>query len=122
MSTDSPRAPTPRQLQVLEAIASETRRLGMPPTIRELGDALGISSTNGVNDILKALERKGLVCRRPGKARGIRLAGPQSDGAHAGDIDLYRAASAALRALRRGDADGARELLVEALESEVDDG
>lgn len=44
-----------------------------PPTIAEIGDHFGIRSTNGVNDLLVALERKGYIIRRKGTARGIQL-------------------------------------------------
>lgn len=64
--------PTPRQLEVLRAIHGEIVRNGWPPTIRELGRLLGIGSTNGVNDHLKALERRGWLVRG-GVARGLRI-------------------------------------------------
>lgn len=60
---------TDRQATVLEMIASHIEEVGYPPTIRELGDALGISSTNGVNDHLKALEKKGYLERESSKSR-----------------------------------------------------
>jgi repressor LexA len=63
---------TKRQGEVLEVIARHLDEVGYPPTIRELGDALGISSTNGVNDHLKALERKGYLTREDGKSRTMR--------------------------------------------------
>jgi len=50
-------------------IARHIEEVGYPPTIRELGDALGISSTNGVNDHLKALEKKGYLSRESSKSR-----------------------------------------------------
>ncbi len=63
---------TTRQRAVLDTIVSLTRSgHGAPPTLRELGAALGIRSTNGVNDHLRALERKGYVGRREQKSRGI---------------------------------------------------
>ena len=60
---------TKRQATVLKVIAKYIEEVGYPPTIRELGDALGISSTNGVNDHLKALEKKGYLTREDGKSR-----------------------------------------------------
>ncbi len=60
---------TKRQATVLEVIAKHIEEMGYPPTIRELGDALGIRSTNGVNDHLKALERKGYLTREDAKSR-----------------------------------------------------
>lgn len=62
---------TDRQLEVLRFIASEIEERGYPPTIREIGEALDIRSTNGVNDHLKALERKGFLSRDPVKSRAL---------------------------------------------------
>lgn len=63
---------TKRQGEVLEVIARHIEEVGYPPTIRELGDALGIRSTNGVNDHLKALEKKGYLTREDAKSRTMR--------------------------------------------------
>ena len=62
---------TDRQLEVLRFIAREIEERGYPPTIREIGEALEIRSTNGVNDHLKALERKGFLTRDPVKSRAL---------------------------------------------------
>lgn len=63
---------TSRQATVLEMIADHIEDVGYPPTIRELGDSLGIKSTNGVNDHLKALEKKGYLTREDAKSRTMR--------------------------------------------------
>ena len=62
---------TDRQLEVLRFIARQIEDCGYPPTIREIGEALDIRSTNGVNDHLKALERKGYLSRDPVKSRAL---------------------------------------------------
>ncbi len=62
---------TDRQLEVLRFIAGQIEDRGYPPTIREIGEALDIRSTNGVNDHLKALERKGYLTRDPVKSRAL---------------------------------------------------
>jgi repressor LexA len=62
---------TDRQLEVLRFIARQIEDRGYPPTIREIGEALDIRSTNGVNDHLKALERKGYLSRDPVKSRAL---------------------------------------------------
>jgi len=62
---------TDRQLEVLRFIARQIDEAGYPPTIREIGEALDIRSTNGVNDHLKALERKGYLTRDPAKSRAL---------------------------------------------------
>lgn len=71
---------TDRQADVLNAIREVLERDGRPPTIRELGERLGIRATNGVNDHLKALERKGYVVREPRMSRTLRVI-EQTDGA-----------------------------------------
>lgn len=63
---------TKRQQLVLQYIIEHIEEWGYPPTIREIGDHLGIKSTNGVNDHLKALERKGYVIRQDAKSRAIK--------------------------------------------------
>lgn len=64
---------TPRQWSALRAIVISIVSEGRPPTLRELGQWLGIGSTNGVADHLKALERKGYVERRALTSRGIAI-------------------------------------------------
>lgn len=62
-----------RQFEVLETIAESVEVNGFPPTIREIGDALDIGSTNGVNDHLKALERKRCITRAEMRGRTLRV-------------------------------------------------
>ncbi|MBW1872348.1 MAG: transcriptional repressor LexA [Deltaproteobacteria bacterium] len=63
---------TDRQRQLLSYIEDHLHAHGFPPSIREMADHMGIRSTNGVNDHLKALERKGYVSReRSLKSRAI---------------------------------------------------
>jgi len=64
---------TERQHQVLKFIVEMIEERGLPPTIREIGERFGISSTLGVWRHLRALERKGYIKRREGQARGIEL-------------------------------------------------
>ena len=49
---------TDRQQQILDFIGESINARGFPPTLREIGEHFGIRSTNGVNDHLKALEKK----------------------------------------------------------------
>lgn len=63
-------APTDRQLEILEFMRSYQREHQMPPTLREIGEALGIRSTNGVRDALLFMAKKHLVEHRPNIARG----------------------------------------------------
>lgn len=63
---------TERQRQALEYITDCLNARGYPPTLREIGEHMGIRSTNGVNDHLKALERKGYLVREELKSRALR--------------------------------------------------
>ena len=64
---------TERQRAVLEFVSESISDRGFPPTLREIGNRLGIRSTNGVNDHLRALERKGYLTREDMKSRTLRL-------------------------------------------------
>jgi repressor LexA len=66
---------TDRQKRVLEFIRRSTTARGYPPTLREIGEELGIRSTNGVSDHLKALERKGYLERDDFRSRALRPIG-----------------------------------------------
>lgn len=63
---------TERQRQALQFISDCLSDRGYPPTLREIGEHMGIRSTNGVNDHLKALERKGYLVREELKSRALR--------------------------------------------------
>jgi repressor LexA len=63
---------TDRQKEVLEFIQRSIDGRGYPPTLREIGEHMGIRSTNGVNDHLKALEKKGYLAREDLKSRALR--------------------------------------------------
>lgn len=71
---------THRQLMVLEYIRRSIHDRGYPPTLREIGAFMGIRSTNGVNDHLRALERKGYLTREDMKSRALRPSTPGPDG------------------------------------------
>ncbi|NVI97021.1 transcriptional repressor LexA [Myxococcus sp. AM009] len=62
---------TERQREILSFIVKETETQGFPPTIREIGEHMDIRSTNGVNDHLKALERKGYLNRGEQQSRSL---------------------------------------------------
>jgi repressor LexA len=64
---------TKRQEQTLDFIRKSIEERGYPPTLREIGESMGIRSTNGVNDHLRALERKGYLSREDMKSRALRL-------------------------------------------------
>lgn len=66
---------TDRQASILEFVISYKASRGYPPTLREIGARFSIRSTNGVNDHLRALERKGAISREDMKSRGIKVLG-----------------------------------------------
>ncbi len=63
----------PREKQVLEFIQKEVARCNYPPSVREIGQALGIRSTSTVHGYLAALETKGYIRRRSTKPRAIEI-------------------------------------------------
>lgn len=75
-----PAALTPRQRAVFEFVRAAIARDRFPPTIREIGAALGIRSTNGVAGQLAALERKGWIALGRGRSRAITVTAPGADG------------------------------------------
>ncbi|GAB2681469.1 transcriptional repressor LexA [Saccharopolyspora gloriosae] len=60
-----------RQLKVLESIRSWMREHGYPPSVREIGDAVGLTSTSSVAYQLRVLERKGFLRRDPHRPRTV---------------------------------------------------
>jgi len=64
---------TPGQKRVLEAIITFQNRHGWPPTVRELGRLLNLTSSSTVYHHLEALERKGFIQRQPHSPRAIRV-------------------------------------------------
>jgi len=78
---------TDRQRMVLECIRASIEQNGYPPTLREIGNHLGIKSTNGVNDHLRALERKGFLTREDMKSRTLRPVGMGPKSARPRDED-----------------------------------
>ncbi len=71
-SLNSVQGLTQRQQMVLDFIRQSIADRGYPPTLREIGAKMGIRSTNGVNDHLRALERKGYLTREDMKSRALR--------------------------------------------------
>src|SRR6187549_3512122 len=71
---------TQRQREILDFISSSIVERGFPPTLREIGEHFNIRSTNGVNDHLKALEKKGHLRREDLKSRAMRPVLPDGSG------------------------------------------
>jgi repressor LexA len=71
---------TPRQREVLEIIEQHMRERGYPPSVREIGDAVGLTSPSTVHAHLAALQRRGYLRRDPTKPRAIEVRwDPNSD-------------------------------------------
>lgn len=62
-----------RQRQIVDFIAQYIQRNGYSPTLREIADAIGVSSLATVHEHLQALERKRIIRKHEGSARGIEL-------------------------------------------------
>lgn len=101
---------TRRQQEILDFIIDCIREDRMPPTIAEIGEHFGITSTNGVNDHLLALEKKGYI-ERSSKARSIQVT-------EKGAAGLYEADATALPLVGRIAA-GSPVLAVENIEDYV---
>ncbi len=67
---------TDRQQAVLDHLRQHVATHGRPPTLWEVAEAFGLASPNGVAKHLQALAEKGFIALEPGRARGIRLLGP----------------------------------------------
>ena len=74
---------TDRQAAILKFIVRHSEERGYPPTIREICEEFGIRSTNGVNDHLKAIERKGWLERGALKSRALVVTPDEGDTAPA---------------------------------------
>ena len=72
------RAPTERQARILEVIRDFTEQRGYPPSVREIGERVGLSSSSTVQSHLKSLEKRGLVHRDPTKPRALITRGSAS--------------------------------------------
>jgi repressor LexA len=71
---------TARQQRILSFISETVRERGYPPTVREIGEAVGLTSSSSVHAQLANLERMGLLHKDPTKPRAMTLAAPKADG------------------------------------------
>ena len=74
---------TPRQQRIVEFIRRTVQDRGYPPTVREIGEAVGLTSSSSVHAQLANLQRKGLLRKDPAKPRAIEVAGARPRGAAA---------------------------------------
>jgi len=80
---------SPRQQQILQRIAEFIAQQSRPPTRADLARALGLRNRQGIDQHLRALERKGYLQLEPGIARGLRLL--HGIPSHEADIDKAKA-------------------------------
>lgn len=90
---------------VLDFIRQSIADRGYPPTLREIGARMGIRSTNGVNDHLRALERKGYLTREDMKSRALRPTSQGSGQAGTGQLTSGSASNDSLAPSATGDED-----------------
>lgn len=76
---------TKRQQQILDFIREQTECNGYPPTVREIGEAVGLSSSATVHTHLSALEAKGYLHRDASKSRTLSIVGSDSGSSPAAD-------------------------------------
>lgn len=88
---------TRRQLQVLLAVRDSLADRGISPTIREIGDAVGLNSASSVHRHLRRLEDLGIIERDPSSPRSIRLRLPRLDGLRELSADLANRAAMGVR-------------------------
>ncbi|PJY98522.1 MULTISPECIES: transcriptional repressor LexA [Bacillus] len=68
-----------RQLDILSFIKAEVKSKGYPPSVREIGEAVGLASSSTVHGHLARLETKGLIRRDPTKPRAIEILDEEVD-------------------------------------------
>jgi len=77
---------TERQRHILQAINQLTAERGYPPSVREIGERVGLSSSSTIHAHLKALEKRGLISRDPTKPRALRSESGPVPGLPAGAV------------------------------------
>ncbi|MZP28596.1 transcriptional repressor LexA [Heliobacterium undosum] len=68
-----------RQKLILNYIRTEIRRRGYPPSVREIGDAVGLTSSSTVHGHLSRLEKAGFIRRDPAKPRALEVLAPDDE-------------------------------------------
>ncbi|MGB5950972.1 MAG: transcriptional repressor LexA [Ornithinimicrobium sp.] len=92
---------TARQQRVLEVIRDAVDLRGYPPSLREIGEAVGLTSPSSVAHQLKMLERKGYLRRDPHRPRAIEVVMPSAGGSQRG----YRRGEEPLAAMDEDESD-----------------
>jgi repressor LexA len=69
---------TPRQRRVLDVIRDSVERRGYPPSMREIGESVGLTSSSSVSHQLRSLQSKGFIRRDPNRPRALEILHPDS--------------------------------------------
>jgi repressor LexA len=77
---------TPRQRRILEYIRNTVAERGYPPTVREIGEAVGLTSSSSVHAQLANLERKGVLRKDPTKPRALSMTPAEGDSPPSGGV------------------------------------
>lgn len=96
---------TERQRRILEVIRAFTAEHGYPPSVREIGELVGLSSSSTIHAHLKALERRGLISRDPTKPRALRTEN-SSPAAHALVVPILGRVAAGVPITAQEDVEG----------------
>lgn len=87
---------TPKQVEILTVIKDNIRRKGYPPSVREIGQAVGLSSSSTVHGYLRKLEKKGYLRRDPSKPRAIEVLDLESERVKCVNVPLLGRVAAGL--------------------------
>lgn len=90
---------TSRQQRILDFIRGTVQQRGYPPTVREIGEAVGLNSSSSVHAQLANLERRGLLRRDPTKPRAMELQRRAGEGRQAAMVPLVGRISAGMPVL-----------------------
>jgi repressor LexA len=87
---------TSKQAEILAVIKDNLRRKGYPPSVREIGQAVGLSSSSTVHGYLRKLEKKGYLRRDPTKPRAIEVLDLESESVKCVNVPLLGRVAAGL--------------------------
>lgn len=87
---------TPKQAEILAVIKDNLRQKGYPPSVREIGQAVGLSSSSTVHGYLRKLEKKGYLRRDPTKPRAIEVLDPEGESVECVNVPLLGRVAAGL--------------------------
>lgn len=87
---------TLKQAEILKVIKDNLRQKGYPPSVREIGQAVGLSSSSTVHGYLRKLEKMGYLRRDPTKPRAIEVLDPEGEKVECINVPLVGRVAAGL--------------------------